>query len=109
MVCGVDTKDGLPAEDTRCPWSPQLQIAIVWQVEHELRSEPLTRRAVLRLMVAATGPAGAGGAPPPLGRPLPSRGEKIPPVGPRTGGTLQGRAPPTPRPPPQDRPPPLPP
>ena len=50
-------------------------------MEHELRGEPLTRRAVLRLMAAATGPAGAGVAPSPLERPIPSSGEKIPAVG----------------------------
>ncbi len=50
-------------------------------MEHEHRGEPLTRRAVLRLMAAATGPAGAGAAPVPLERPVPSSGEKIPAVG----------------------------
>src|SRR2546426_9246558 len=81
MVCGVDTKDGLRRKITRCHWSPQLQIAIVGRVKHERRGEPLTRRAVLRLMAAATGPAGAGVAPAPLARPVPSSGEKIPAVG----------------------------
>ena len=50
-------------------------------MDHELRGEPLTRRAVLRLMAAATGPAGAGVAPAPLERPIPSSGETIPAVG----------------------------
>ena len=49
-------------------------------MEHELRGKPLTRRAVLRLMAAATGPARAV-APSPLERPIPSSGEKIPAVG----------------------------
>ena len=50
-------------------------------MEHERRGDPLTRRAVLRLMAAATGPAGAGVAPAPLERLIPSSGEKIPAVG----------------------------
>src|SRR2546425_3178177 len=49
---------------------------------HERRSEPLTRRAVLRLMVAAAaGPASAGAAPSILERPIPSSGERLPVVG----------------------------
>jgi len=50
---------------------------------HEPRGEPLTRRAVLRLMAAAAAarPAGASSAPAPLERPIPASGEKIPVVG----------------------------
>jgi diketogulonate reductase-like aldo/keto reductase len=49
---------------------------------HELRGEPLTRRAVLRLMVAAAArPGRAGAAPSILERPIPSTGERIPAVG----------------------------
>jgi diketogulonate reductase-like aldo/keto reductase len=45
--------------------------------------DPLTRRTVLRLMVAAAaaGPARASGAAAPLERSIPSSGEKIPAVG----------------------------
>ena len=42
---------------------------------------PLTRRAVLRLMAAAAGPATAGAASSMLQRPIPSSGETIPAVG----------------------------
>jgi diketogulonate reductase-like aldo/keto reductase len=49
----------------------------------EPRGEPLTRRAVLRLLVgaAAAGPAGAGAAAALRQRPIPSSGERIPAVG----------------------------
>jgi diketogulonate reductase-like aldo/keto reductase len=51
-------------------------------MDHEPCGEPLTRRAVLRLMAAAAArPARASGAPAPLERPIPSSGEKIPVVG----------------------------
>jgi len=50
--------------------------------DHEPRGEPLTRRAVLRLMAAAAArPGRASGAPAPLEHRIPSSGEKIPVVG----------------------------
>ena len=66
-------------------------------MDHAFRGESLTRRAVLRLMAAATGPAGAGVAPSPLERPIPSSGEKIPAVGLGTWRTFDVGASPTER------------
>ena len=50
-------------------------------MEHEHGGAGLTRRALLRLMAAAAGPAPAGAAPAVVQRPIPSSGEKIPAVG----------------------------
>jgi diketogulonate reductase-like aldo/keto reductase len=50
-------------------------------MDHEPGDAPLTRRAVLRLMAAAAGPATAGAASSMLQRPIPSSGETIPAVG----------------------------
>jgi diketogulonate reductase-like aldo/keto reductase len=51
-------------------------------MRHEVRGAPLTRRAVLHLMVAAAaGPGRAGAGSSILARPIPSSGETIPAVG----------------------------
>jgi diketogulonate reductase-like aldo/keto reductase len=50
-------------------------------MQHERRGGPLSRRAVLRLMVAAAGPARAGAASAIRQSPIPSSGERIPTVG----------------------------
>jgi diketogulonate reductase-like aldo/keto reductase len=50
-------------------------------MDHDPGDAPLTRRAVLRLMAAAAGPATAGAASSMLQRPIPSSGESIPAVG----------------------------
>jgi diketogulonate reductase-like aldo/keto reductase len=51
-------------------------------MQDEHRGEPLSRRAVLRVMAAAAaGPARAGAASSILERPIPSSGERIPAVG----------------------------
>ena len=50
-------------------------------MDHDPGDAPLTRRAVLRLMAAAAGPATAGAASSMLQRPIPSSGETIPAVG----------------------------
>ena len=50
-------------------------------MDHDPGDAPLTRRAVLRLMAAAAGPATAGAASSMLQRPIPSSGENIPAVG----------------------------
>ena len=49
-------------------------------MDHEPGDAPLTRRAMLRLMAAAAGPATAGAASSMLQRPIPSSGETIPAV-----------------------------
>jgi diketogulonate reductase-like aldo/keto reductase len=63
-------------------------------MQHESRSEPLTRRAVLGLMAAAAaaGPARAGGEGSIVERSVPSSGEKIPAVGLGTWRTFDVRA-----------------
>jgi diketogulonate reductase-like aldo/keto reductase len=54
----------------------------MWVMQDEHRGEPLSRRAVLRVMAAAAaGPARAGAASSILERPIPSSGERIPAVG----------------------------
>src|SRR5437867_1621440 len=65
-------------------------------MDHAFRGEPLTRRAVLRLMAAAAArPAPASASPAPLARPIPSSGETIPAVGLGTWRTSAVAAPPT--------------
>src|SRR5438876_7164457 len=67
-------------------------------MDHAFRGEPLTRRAVLRLMAAAAArPAPASASPAPLARPIPSSGETIPAVGLGTWRTFDVGASPTER------------